>query len=150
MRFRELLTNWWKPGGERISKLFYETAKNKNNRKIKRIKVVKHVLVSSQWFKEQYSFVVLVHRWGYNVPHLQTVKKSHSLASRAFWWLCDIVILNTVLIKYWQSKIASRAFRWLLDMGNQLSTWNLSIQSAVDGHNYNYNKDYNQVLQKAK
>ena len=31
-------------------------------------------------------------------------------------------------------------------MGNQLSTWNLSIQSAVDGENFNYNPDYNQVL----
>ena len=30
-------------------------------------------------------------------------------------------------------------------MGNQLSTWNLSIQSAVDGENFNYNPDYNQV-----
>ena len=29
------------------------------------------------------------------------------------------------------------------DMGNQLSTWNLSIQSAVDGENFNYNPDYN-------
>jgi len=30
-------------------------------------------------------------------------------------------------------------------MGNQLSTWNLSIQSAVDGENFNYNPDYNQA-----
>jgi len=30
-------------------------------------------------------------------------------------------------------------------MGNQLSTWNLTIQSAVDGENFNYNKDYNQA-----
>lgn len=29
-------------------------------------------------------------------------------------------------------------------MGGQLSTWNLTIQSAVDGENFNYNKDYNQ------
>ena len=30
-------------------------------------------------------------------------------------------------------------------MGNRLSTWNLTIQSAVDGENFDYNKDYNQV-----
>ena len=30
-------------------------------------------------------------------------------------------------------------------MGNQLSTWNLTIQSAVDGPNFNYNSEYNQV-----
>jgi len=29
-------------------------------------------------------------------------------------------------------------------MGNQLSTWNLTIQSAVDGEIFNYNPDYNQ------
>ena len=30
-------------------------------------------------------------------------------------------------------------------MGNRLSTWNLTIQSAVDGENFDYNKEYNQV-----
>merc|ERR1712059_204434 len=30
------------------------------------------------------------------------------------------------------------------DMGNQLSTWNLTIQSAVDGENFDYNPSYNQ------
>merc|ERR1712026_493623 len=30
------------------------------------------------------------------------------------------------------------------DMGNQLSTWNLTLQSAVDGPNFDYNPDYNQ------
>ncbi len=30
-------------------------------------------------------------------------------------------------------------------MGNQLSTWNLTIQSAVAGENFNYNPNYNQV-----
>ena len=30
-------------------------------------------------------------------------------------------------------------------MGNSLSTWHLTIQSAVDGENFNYNPDYNQV-----
>jgi len=30
-------------------------------------------------------------------------------------------------------------------MGNRLSTWNLTIQSAVDGENFDYNKDYNQA-----
>ena len=30
-------------------------------------------------------------------------------------------------------------------MGNQLSTWNTTIQSAVYGENFNYNPDYNQV-----
>lgn len=29
-------------------------------------------------------------------------------------------------------------------MGNQLSTWNLTIQSAVAGENFNYNPNYNQ------
>jgi len=29
-------------------------------------------------------------------------------------------------------------------MGNQLSTWNLTLQSAVDGPNFDYNPDYNQ------
>lgn len=30
-------------------------------------------------------------------------------------------------------------------MGNQLSTWNLTIQSAVHGENFNYNTNYNQA-----
>ena len=30
------------------------------------------------------------------------------------------------------------------DMGNQLSTWNLTLQSAVDGENFDYNPNYNQ------
>jgi len=29
-------------------------------------------------------------------------------------------------------------------MGNSLSTWHLTIQSAVDGKNFNYNPEYNQ------
>ncbi len=32
-------------------------------------------------------------------------------------------------------------------MGNQLSTWNLTIQSAVAGENFNYNPNYNQVTE---